>query len=149
MNGWTLYEIFNPSDPITMYAPDTKIGGVAVALLGNGKYGIEGTPIIFGWDKWFEEKGISNLLDWMAIPENAELIVKCLRSVALGSICERNDYDAALEAITDSELRAKFILGRNERRRSSMNDIETRAHTMADVIERKFVIRPAVAEERA
>lgn len=147
MNGWTLYEIINPSDPLTMYAPDTKIGGVAVALLGEGYYGIEGTPIIFGWEQWFDRQGIEDLSAWLTTPANAELIVKCLRSVALGRMDERKDYDAALEAITDSELRAKFVRDRNDRRRSSMNDIETRAHKMADIYERKYVARPTAAEE--
>lgn len=147
MNGWKLYEIINPSDPLTMYAPDTKIGGVAVALLGRGRYGIEGSPIVFGWDQWFEEQGISDLSAWLTTPENAMPVVKCLRSVALGSIEERKDYDAALEAITDSDLRAKFIADRNDRRRTSMNDIETRAHRLADSYERQYVKQPTVTED--
>ena len=36
------FEIINPSDACTMYAPDLEVAAVAVSFLGDGKYPLEG-----------------------------------------------------------------------------------------------------------
>ena len=127
-----LYEIINPSDAMTMYAPTPVLAGVAVALMGNGKLGVEGSPILFGWDEWLKENGIEDLSAW--VKDHAAEVGTALRSVALGSVNDRRDYDAALAAIDCPEKRAAFIVARNDRRRSSMSDWETWAHQLADRI---------------
>lgn len=128
-----LYEIINPSDAMTMYAPTPVLAGVAVALLGNGKLGVEGSPILFGWDEWLKKNGIEDLSAW--VKDHANEVGAALRSVALGSVNDRADYDAALAAIDRPEWRASFIAGRNDRRRSSLSDWETWAHQLADRID--------------
>lgn len=145
MKDRILYEIINPSDALTMYAPDLVTAGVAVAILGHGQYGVEGTPILFGWDEWFEGNGIQDLDIWLDQSDNLKSVAQCLRSVALGSVEERKYYDAALEAITDDAARKKFIADRNDRRRSSMNDIETRAHKLADACEKALAKKSGAA----
>ena len=37
----------------SMRLQEFLIGAVAVALLGKGHYGIEGSPVLFGWDEFF------------------------------------------------------------------------------------------------
>lgn len=125
-----LYDIINPSDAMTMYAPSDVVAGVAVALMGNGKFGVEGSPVLFGWDEWFTANGISDLSAW--VKEHAAEVGAALRSVALGSRNDRADYDAALAAIDCPDKRAAFIAARNDRRRTSMSDWETYAHKLAD-----------------
>lgn len=134
-----LFEIINPSDPLTMRAPDLLTAGVAVALLGNGKIGAHNieddeqrTPILFGWDNWFTEQGAPDVSEWIA--DNKQAVADALRSVALGSAKDRADYDAALAAITDEQKRIEYVKARNDRRRSSMNDLEGYAHELADRI---------------
>lgn len=128
-----IYNIINPSDPLTLKAESIEVAGVAVALLGQGMYGADGddgsTPVMFGWDEWLEEHGMSDISVWVV--DNLNSVALALESVMLGDVDDRTDLDAALEAITDDEKRKEFIEKRNDRRRSSLNDIETRAHQMA------------------
>lgn len=104
-----------------------------MAILGSGKLGVKGTPILFGWDKWFVKNGITDLSGW--IQEHRAEIGAALRSVALGSLFDRADYDSALAAIEDPDKRKAFIKNRNDRRRSSMSDWESWAHKLADQID--------------
>lgn len=129
-----LYDIFNPCDPMTMYAPSLLVAGVAVALLGNGKLGVDGTPMIIGWDKWFSVHGINDLASW--IKSNSKDVSAALRSVALGSEYARPAYDAAIAAIDCPVKRAAFIKERNDRMRSSTSDFESYAHELADRIDK-------------
>lgn len=136
-----LFEIINPSDPLTMYAPDLLTAGVAVAVLGKGKLGAqnlenpeESTPILFGWDDWFVDQGVSDLSSW--IEDNRLAVADALRSVALGNADSRADYDAALQAIEDPVKRSEFIRARNDRRRSSVSDWEGFAHVYAERLEK-------------
>jgi len=127
------YNIINPSDPLTLKAESIEVAGVAVALLGQGMYRADGddgsTPIMFGWDEWLEEHGVSDLSVW--VDDNLNSVASALESVMLGGVDDRADLDAALEAITNDEKRKEFIEKRNDRRRSSLNDIETKAHQIA------------------
>lgn len=133
-------EIINPSDALTMRCATFKVGAVAVMLLGGGKLGLDGpeedhrTPVLFGWSEWISEQfGSTNGLAEFK-HEHRGAIAEALRSVALGTIAERADYEDALAAIPE-EGRAAFIKRRNDRRRSSMNDIEGSAHRLADALE--------------
>lgn len=132
-----LFEIINPSDPLTMHAPDLLTAGVAVALLGNGKIGAhnvedeeERTPILFGWKDWFSEQGVPDVKAW--IDDNKPAVADALRSVALGSAKDRAGHDAALAAITDDDNRTEYIKARNDRLRSSFSDWEGYAHELAE-----------------
>ena len=60
------FEIINPSDACTMYAPDLEVAAVAVSFLGDGKYPLEGLDdaagqgvpafLFGGHDEWFSSK---------------------------------------------------------------------------------------------
>ena len=127
-----IYEISNPSDALTCKGNDFVITVAAIYLLGNGNYGItnekESSPIMFGWENWFEKKGIKDLSKF--IEKNKKEIATVLNSVMLGSIHERNDLDAMLKLIPEDK-KQQWIADRNDRRRSSLNDIETIAHKYA------------------
>jgi len=127
-----IYEISNPSDPLTCKGDDFIITAVAIAILGNGNYGItnenESSPIMFGWDNWFEEKGIKDLSKF--IDKNKKEIAAVLNSVMLGSVNGRKYLDTRLESIPEDKKR-QWIAERNDRKRSSLNDIEAAAHEYA------------------
>lgn len=142
------YNVSNPSDPVTMKADSLNVAAAAVILLGNGAYGADdgeggSTPVFFGWDNWLEEHDMAELGEW--IDDHLAEIATALESVMLGTVDDRADLDAALEAITDDEKRREFIAQRNDRRRSSLNDIETKAHRIAALLREK--LETAVAEE--
>lgn len=108
------FEISNPSDYCTMKARDLEVAAVAVCILGNGAYGLDGigkdegkgVPIFLfgGHDEWFKEKFGRTLDESETLMESkpAEL-ADCLESVSY----------------------------RQGRERTSMNDIRGRAHSLA------------------
>ncbi len=132
-----LYEVINPSDAATFYAPNLEIAVVAMLLLdgGRGAYGasaVDGTEdgpcLMFGGEEWLRDRGLWPVHEWVDA-HKAELR-EALASVALGSAAERADFDDAIATIPETE-RAAFIARRNDRRRSSMNNFEARAYDLA------------------
>lgn len=101
-----LYEITNPSDPYTMEAESFAAAMGAVAILGEGRYGLEPighdgprVPInLFGdWpSELYQQAGISpasaaGLARWMnASEENNEAVAKALDSVRYGNAENRS-----------------------------------------------------------
>ena len=111
---------------VAMLALDDWRGAYGAAL-ADGSW--SGPLLMFGGEKWLKENGMVPLDEW--VNENKTAIFDALESVALGGAQGRRDFDDACEAITDPVRRRAFIARRNDRRRSSMNDFETRAHTVA------------------
>lgn len=129
------FEIVNPSDPLSMRAPSLHIAALAIACVST-KFGVSGvdaegkpldSPVLFGWDDWIKREGI-DLEAWCRDPEKLRAMGDALLSVCLGKPNDRADFDDAMAAITDEAKRAEFIAKRNDRRRSSLNDIETACH---------------------
>lgn len=124
-----IYEIANPSDAYTLEADNFLVAAVAVALLGNGAYGIEGTPCLFGWDAWLKEhvpQGVNAFID-----ANAEAMAAVLDSVMIGSETDRKNYHKALGLIDNPAKREEWKLHWHDERRSSLNDIGSRAWALA------------------
>lgn len=124
-----IYEIANPSDAYTLEAEDFLVAAVAVAMLGNGAYGIPGSPILWGWDAWLKER-IPQGLD-AYITANREAIATVLDSVMIGSEADRVLYQKTLSLIESPERREEFRQLRHDTHRSSMNNIGTRAWALA------------------
>ena len=113
------FEIINPSDACTMYAPDLEVAAVAVSFLGDGKYPLEGLDdaagqgvpafLFGGHDEWFSSKF------GMSFQDTAEHVLN-----------QRNEELAA--ALDSVALR---------RTRTSMNDIAGRARALAQAVRRK------------
>lgn len=126
-----------------MYAPSLLVAGVAVAILGRGHYGVaqadddtESSPVMFGWIEWFRENGIENVRQWIDSRENEIAVGKALESVFLGVPEERPAFDEEFKAVPENE-RSAFIAARNDKMRSSLNDIESNAHRLAASFLRK------------
>lgn len=101
-----LFEIINPSDPYTMEAESLTAALGAVAILGEGRFGLEPIdndspkvpPILFGdWaDEVYQAAGIDPpeapaLMAWMNASEaNNEAVAKALDSVRLGGVKDRD-----------------------------------------------------------
>ena len=137
-----IYNLINPSDPITFDAPDLKTAALVTMVLGSGRYAAEpednsteGVPLMmFGgglewWSAHFDEP-----LDG-SFDRNAAPLAAALRSVCCGSKTDRHLFDSALRAIPDQSARDAFVAEWNDRKRSSMNDIMGFAHRVAAKLE--------------
>lgn len=125
-----VWEIANPSDKYTIKGPFMACA-IAVAMLGNGAYGIDGTPVLFGWDAWLKEKGIEDLS--AHIDAHKVEIAAALDSVLIGSKSDRAEVESAL-ALMPAEKHAAWLAERHDRRRSSMNNIGGRARKLAAML---------------
>lgn len=128
-----LYELINPSDPFTFESPDILTAGVAVALLSTGFGAVcidgssdERTPVLFGWGEWLQSYGLND--EWLA--EHRLQVADALDSFLIGSASDRDELRRAMELMTP-EAREQFKSERNERQRSSMNNIGRAAYAMA------------------
>lgn len=139
-----IYDIINPSDPVTMEAKTFEAALIATLLVGGGQYaakpveeGEEVRLFLFGgFDAWFEERYPGKKLDEL-IDENRADATAALRSFCTGSVNDRRLFDAALTAITDESKRQQFLAEWDDRKRSSLNQITKRAHAIADQVEAK------------
>ena len=138
-----LYEIVNPSDPVTMLARSFEAALLATLLVGTGQYAAqpvdhdgEKVPIFLfgGFEEWLAKrypgKELSELID-----EHEADVIAALRSFCTGKPSDRRLYDAALKAITDPDKRAEFVAGWDDQKRSSLNQITNRANAIADRLE--------------
>lgn len=125
-----LYELVNPSDPYTFYAPNIKIAGIVACQLsmyyGAFEVGNEDnrTPMLFGWNEWIEEQGIDS--DFMK--KNMEVIGHAYNSFLIGNAEDREATEKML-AKADNPISA--CLNYQEEQRSSMNDIGSEAYKFA------------------
>lgn len=127
-----LYELINPSDPYTFEAPDIVHAGVAAVLLSTG-FGAEEiggnnecTPVLFGWNEWLEERGVDN--GW--ITSHAEALADVWDSFLIGKASARKDVEEML-AMIPPEKQAEWKASRQERHRSSLNQIGEAAYRYA------------------
>ncbi len=142
-----LFEIVNPSDPYTMQADSFAAALLAVALIGEGKYGLRPIdndtlpvvpPVIFGdWscDVYAAAgaKGISELTKRANDePEFNEAVASALDSVRIGS---KRDRDESKES--------------HDSRRSSMNNIGKYAWGYASALRGKNTMRSVDAKNPA
>ena len=140
-----LYELINPSDPITFYADTLAAATGAVVLIGRGWYGAEPedegyttVPLMSfmgaeAFQQWFQERfdaPVDDLSGFLSYYRKD--IIQALRTFATASFAERQLYDVALAAITDSDKRAEFLAQWDDIKRSSLNDIVNKAHKIAD-----------------
>jgi len=127
-------EIINPSDAYTLECNDFLVGAVAVAVLGEGHYGLKSedgerqTPVLLGWVRWLEEEGIKDLAEYLK--QNNDAIAEALGSVRIGEAAERKAEREAVKYMT-AENAEKYRLERHDAARSSMNNIGRRAWQIA------------------
>ncbi len=150
-----IYEVINPSDPVTLEAQDIEAAQAACLLLGEGAYalhdadGKEVMPLFLlgGLNEWAEQ----HKFDLGRIRrDKLPAVIECLESAAC---CEIRDRQAILAAVGDDpEALARY----NDTKRSSLNDICGRAFKLAaglkDCIPDKEIqqeIKEGVAEAKA
>lgn len=128
-----LFEIINPSDPITFEADDPDIAALAGLLLGRGRFGVEaedGAQVLalylFGMSPEEEERVVKPLAEKGKTPEGKAALVAALDTFAVCSMSSRKAMRAALGS--DREALKRW----NEEKRSSMNNICGRAAKLAD-----------------
>jgi hypothetical protein len=125
-----IYEFITPSDPITFKASDPKVAFYVGLTLGNGKAGVEGEDgskipclLIF----CSEETVTATVKEQLGedpkawAEENREAIADAYESFAYGSIRDRKDYDAAIDAITCPDRLATFKAHHEDAHRTSMS----------------------------
>lgn len=134
-----LWELINPSDPYTFYAPTVEVAGVAAAMLSTG-FGAkcldnqcdERTPILFGWDEWLKERGIDD--EWVS--QHASEIADALDSFLIGHKTDRKDVEDMLAELPP-EKREAWRAKRQDRHRTSLSRIGELAYKLAKRLREK------------
>lgn len=126
-----VYEIHNPSDPVTVEANDLAVARTAALLLGRGAYwmtdehGDEVLPMFVACDfKAWADQHEYDLSQTML--DRRQEIIACLSSALCCTPRER----PALAALMGDDRQAREQY--NEARRSSINDICGQAYRLAD-----------------
>lgn len=129
-----IYEIINPSDPITIEAEEELIAQVVTLLLGQGKMGLKDEahetvlPLFLfgGADEWLEERGIvgeTGLNDFIVLHRRE--LAECFMSAM---VCKPGQRRALLKALQGAPDPQKALQVYNEEQRSSLNDFCGYAH---------------------
>jgi hypothetical protein len=132
-----IFVLVNPSDPYTFEAPNIEIAAAAVVSISpqmgaTSADGKESTPVLFGWQLWLEEHGMIgegfDFGDWHI--RHTEEIAAALESFLIGGLDRRADVLSMLEELPP-EKREAWRAKRQDRERSSMNQIGERAYQLA------------------
>lgn len=137
-----LYELTNPSDATTFYAPDFRTAAMAVGIVGAGAYGCvelgvdgepERMPPLIG-DDWFVDKfgtSFAVMLEQMDKPT----VIAALRSFAYtqANVNRRKEYDELISRADDPEARRGQW---EDEHRSSMTTIVKYAWANADALQK-------------
>lgn len=138
-----LYDLTNPSDPVTFQARSVEAAAGAIALLSHGQLAArpidangneldapdQEVPFFMfgGFDEWLQKRGLT---PETLVERHRKDIAAALLSFCTGTQTERALYDSALAAITDDDARAKFIATWDDKKRSSLNEITNIAHRL-------------------
>lgn len=126
-----IYELIQPSDPVTFKADRDEVAFAIALYLGNGKAGCrreddKSIPslLIFA-DEGTIKSTVQEQLGTSTVNEffNANLIecADAFDSFSYGSFGARRQFDDAVEAITDPEKLAEFKRKHEDRCRTSIN----------------------------
>lgn len=135
-----LFKIVNPSDPYTITASSLDVATVTTVLLGQGKYplqsldGGQDVPLFSfgGADKWTHDNFKENLMELANRVMDTKMaeVADCLDSVLYGDKEDRVQFLASCEGMSREDFE-ETRGARQEKERSSMNDIGERAYRMA------------------
>jgi len=128
----TLYELVNPSDAYTFYAPSIEVAAACAVMLSPG-FGAtpvsgdgESTPILFGWQEWLDDRGINS--EW--VNEHRNEIAEAYDSFLIGDAAKRADVESMLEMLPEDKRR-EWRDQRQDRCRSSLSRIGEAAYAKA------------------
>jgi hypothetical protein len=135
-----LFKIVNPSDPYTIEASSLDVAVMASVLLGQGNYQFTsldgGKDIPFfafgGGDKWTQEYFKESLMELSNRVMDTKLaeVADSLDSVLYGDKDDHVQFLAKTKDMDRNDFMAERIM-RQDKNRSSMNDIGERAYRMA------------------
>jgi len=140
-----LYDILNPSDPMSFRAPDLQIAALSMFLLSNGKFGAdcregggEDVPVFLfgGAQAWWDEKFDTSIDD--TIIRRAGEVADALDSIIYGDWGSRPRFEQQLEKIGDAQARRDFIDTWNDEHRSSLNNVVEVASGIAEQLREKY-----------
>jgi hypothetical protein len=135
-----LYEVINPSDPVTFKAASLAAAFIAVTVVGGGQYAarpiddpeaVEVPLFLFGGSEQWVAKNLPGEDIEGIVDRHMDDTIAALQSFCTGSARDRALFDSAREAITDPARLAAFDAEWDDKKRSSINDIANRAHTIA------------------
>lgn len=133
-----IYKLVNPSDPYTFKADTYEIAALTALCMGTQygampKTGDETVPVFLFTDaeEWYKENFNCSIED--GLRANREIVADALSSMLYGGFEERETYEMALESITDTE-KEKVFKEKWHDRHSSLNDIGSYAHKMAEIL---------------
>ncbi len=138
------YELINPSDAYTFYAPSLLIAACAVFIVGEGKYGAhrvddeeDHVPLFLfgGHETWLKDHGVEDLGAY--IEAHRPEIAACLESFLIGDHADRVRMERVLDAIRDPADREAAREAWHDERRSSMNNIGLVAKRYAKILREK------------
>jgi hypothetical protein len=148
-----LYELVNPSDPYTLRAADDVVACAAALYLGEGAYGLDRAgeggerllPVLLLSDplQWF--LGRFNVTFQEVLEQRGLEIAACLDTLEVGEAADRAALEAELAAITSDVRRHAHLRTWRDQRRSSMNDIGSRARDLAEVFRKIEARRRRIA----
>jgi len=122
-----IYELINPSDPMTFTGNDDTVAAIAILVFSNGKYGLkrkgndEVLPIFLfgGGSVWANEK-VGDLDAWFAA--NKRAVGEFLGTCAYGDAADREAYDKAISMMGKKEAE-EFREWHQDKNRTSMTNI--------------------------
>lgn len=135
-----IFEVTNPSDPVTIMADDEAVAIVAALFMGNGAYGLvdkQGRTVlpIFAFASpetpkaWLKDRNLH--LD-MIIETRQQDLIECLRTALVGGFSDREAFEAILIDGIDHQA---AINAWNDSKRTSTNDICGMAREIAKALE--------------
>lgn len=135
-----LFRISNPSDPYTIEASSLDVAAMTSILIGQGHYGFqsldggESVPMFAfgGGDQWCQKHFEEDLMELSNRVMDTKLsqVADCLDSALYGDRQERLEFLEETKDMNRPTFEA-FRLMRQEKKRSSINDIGERAYRMA------------------
>lgn len=151
-----IYEITNPSDPITLRAASPTVAALAAAVLGEGAYGVQDAqgatvlPVLLlagpnATKEALLKVGI-DVADFDGVMTTYMVrLISALESVQACPVVDRNAYELHTGNVFDDERGAPVTAPLRElrklyceKRRSSMNNICAKAWHLAEVLRSKL-----------
>ncbi|ANP79293.1 hypothetical protein A134_23045 [Vibrio crassostreae 9CS106] len=147
MSNSFIWDVINPSDPVTIKGNDHLTVAVAVCLLGKGHYGAEAIPrgesslsvplFLFGnIDDWFVDNFDKTFEECLESADMVE-VSKVLDSAAIGNCSIRIGYDKIMARLVSKEERDSWREEFHDKERSSTNNICGRAWSLAELLRTK------------
>lgn len=154
-----IYELINPSDPISFHASDDDVARAVGMVLGRGKAGVDDLrgetvlPILFlsppeGVNAYMEDPqwwGGMTLGELMW--NRGDEVAAALDTLAIVRAEHRAAFDAKVEAL-DPGLRAEYLEAHADEERTSMNDYRAYARSTAAAIRARDSKRAAAQTSR-